>query len=293
MHPSTTVIRLSVLIALLALVATGAGLLWPAESAPFSFSTLRGEQVSIYGQGLYRYDTLLIGAGYKGVDLVTLVLCVPLLVISLLYYRRGSGRGALLLLGALAYFLYDYASLAMGAAYNSLFLVYLVLFSASLFAFAGLFVALLTPDLPAHFSPALPRRAIAIFLFVAGTAHLAVWFGLSLLPALLQGKPPAELASYTTLITHVLDLGVIMPAEFLGGILLLRRAPLGYLLAATILVLAWTIGTTVLAASVVQLQAGALTFGQVLGFSVPFVLLDLAGIWLTVRFVRSYTGGTA
>jgi hypothetical protein len=43
-------------------------------------------------------------------------------------YRRGSLRGRLLLIGILTYFLYVYASIAFGAAYNALFLVYVGLF---------------------------------------------------------------------------------------------------------------------------------------------------------------------
>lgn len=41
------------------------------------------------------------------------------------------------MLGALAYFLYVYATLALNAAYNDLFLVYVALFSASFFALAA------------------------------------------------------------------------------------------------------------------------------------------------------------
>ena len=76
------VVRLSLLIAVLALVATGAGLFWPGGSGPFDFTTLRGQTARIYGQGLYRYDTLFMAAGNRGVDLVVLVLGIPLLLVS-------------------------------------------------------------------------------------------------------------------------------------------------------------------------------------------------------------------
>ena len=135
MKPSNTVIWLSVLIAVLALVATGTALLWQDGGSPFPFTTLRGETAQMYGQGLYRYDSLFTGAGYKGQDTVTLVLGIPLLVVCTLLYRRGSLRGSWLLMGMLGYFLYVYASMALAAAYNVLFLVYVALFSASLFAF--------------------------------------------------------------------------------------------------------------------------------------------------------------
>jgi len=42
----------------------------------------------------------------------------------MILYQRGSMGGQLLLTGTLGYFLYLYASMALGAAYNRLFVVY-------------------------------------------------------------------------------------------------------------------------------------------------------------------------
>lgn len=66
MNTSNIVVWLSSLIALLALIAAGVGLFWRDGGSPYPFSTLRGQTAHIYGQGLYRYDTLFFGAGYKG-----------------------------------------------------------------------------------------------------------------------------------------------------------------------------------------------------------------------------------
>jgi hypothetical protein len=284
---SKAAVWLSSLIVVLALVAAGIGLFWQDGGSPFSFTTLRGEAVQIYGQGVYRFDTYLIGAGYKGIDAVTLVLAIPLLVFSVMLYRRGSLRGGVLLAGTLAYFLYNYASMAFGAAYNSLFLVYLVLFSAALFAFVLAFTSFEIESFSSHLSTQLPHRGIIGLLFAAGLALLGVWLGLSIIPALLAGRAPQEVASYTTLVTHILDLGIIAPAAFLAGILLLRRAPLGYLLASTFLVFTALLGTSLIAAGIVQLLAGAMSRGQALGFMVPFAILTLADIWLTAALFRN------
>jgi hypothetical protein len=86
MKTSNVVVGLSALIAVLALVAAGTGLLYGDGGSPFTFTSLRGQPVEIYGQGLYRYDTLFQGAGNKGTDMVTLFLGIPLLVLSVLLY---------------------------------------------------------------------------------------------------------------------------------------------------------------------------------------------------------------
>jgi hypothetical protein len=281
MKPSNAVVWLSVLIAVFALVAAGAGLFWQDGGSPFAVTTLRGETVQMYGQGLYRYESLRNGAGFKGVDVFILVVGIPLLLLFTRLYRRGSLRGGVLLTGTLAYFLYNSIHLTFSYAYNNLFLLYLAQFAASLFATVLAFTSIDAQTLPARFSEKLPRRSIAGFLFAVGLLLIIVWIGLSILPALLQGRTP-ELSGSTTLVTHGVDVGIIAPLAFLAGILLLRRAPLGYLLAATLLVLSSVLGAGVIALSAAQTLAGVLTIAETVVFVAPFAILTAAGIWLTV-----------
>jgi hypothetical protein len=242
--------------------------------------------VVIYGQGLYTYDTPLVAVGYRAADAVTLALGVPLLVLSLLLYLRGSLKGGLGLSGALAYFLYTYGSMVFGAAYNPLFLVYVALFSASLFAFVLALASFDVQTLPAHFSPGLPRRGIGIFLIASGAILLLVWLVLSIVPALLQGNAPPEVASYTTFITGVVDVGVVAPTLIVAGALLLRRVATGYLLASLMLVFTMVLGLNLIVAGATQLLAGVVSMGQFIGFTVPFAVLTLIAIWLTIIFFR-------
>jgi hypothetical protein len=286
MKPSHVVTWLSSLIAALALAAASIGLFYMNGGSSFPFPTLHGLTVQIYGQGLYAYDTSLVALGYRAGDAVTLVVGVPLLVLSLLLYRRGSLKGSLWLAGTLAYFLYTYGSMTFGAAYNSLFLVYVALFSASLFALVLTLASFDVQGLPAHFSADLPRRTIGNFLIVTGMILVLVWLVLSIVPALLQGKAPLEVASYTTFITGAVDLGVVAPALVLVGSSLLRRAAIGYLLAPMMLVFTVVLGFNLIAAGITQLLSGAMSAGQAMGFTVPFAILTLCALWLTVSLFR-------
>jgi hypothetical protein len=177
--------------------------------------------------------------------------------------------------------------MTLGYAYNNLFLIYLAQFSASLFAFVLAFTSFDLQALPAYFSDRLPRRGIAGFLFAVGVSLILVWGVLDILPALLEGKAPA-LTGHTTLPTHAMDMGIIAPVAILGGALLLRRAPLGYLLAITLLVVSSVLGAGIMALSAAQLLAGALTPAETILFVMPFVILTVAGIWLTVILFRNF-----
>lgn len=286
MRVSTVFVVLSSLVALLAAIAAATGLFLRNGGEPFLFSTLRGQSAQIYGQGLYRYDTLFIGAGFKGADTIVLFLAVPLLVISIILYQRGAVNGQLLLAGTLGYFLYNYASMALGAAYNRLFLLYIVIFSASLFAFVLVFSAVDVDAIASQIPAGLPRRGLAIFMFVAGLITLVVW-GEPLVRALLAGGPPDRMDSYTTMVTYALDLAIITPATFLCGVLVLRGNPWGYVVAAPLLVLIILLAPQITLSTIFQRSAGvSFTTAEMVGPVAGFVVLGLIAVWLFVGILR-------
>ncbi len=287
MKISNALIWLSCLIAVLALFAAGVGLFYQDGDTPFSFTTLRGGTVQVYGQGLYRYDTFIPALSFKMGDLVTLMFGIPLLIVSLILYRRGSLRGGLLLCGALLYFLYGYVSMSFGAAYNNLFVVYVALLAASLFAFILALGSFDLGSLPSHFSDRLPRRGIGIYLIVTGVLLALIWLALIILPALFESRAPDVVESYTTFMTGVVDVGLVAPFLVVSGYLLLRREPLGYLLSATLLVFTVVLGTSVTLGGIAQLQAGVVAIGQFIGMTFSFTILTLFALYFAIAAFRS------
>ena len=293
MKHSPVIIWLTVLIAILALIAVGAGFFWPNTGGPYTFIALRGQEVQIYGQGLYRYDTLFTGAANRGNDLITFVLAIPLLLYALVQYGQNSLRGGLLLLGIFVYFLYLYGSYALGIAFNPLFLVYIALFSASLFTFVLLFASIDRQFLTDHLDPTLPRRGIAIFMFFSGLATLVIWLQ-PLLNELTQNQLPALVGIYSTKITDVLDLGIITPTTLIAGTLIWRRNPTGYLIAFSLLVLEIMLTPMIAAQTVSQLLAGiTFTPAEIIGPMVGFVTLGLFALWVMVILLRGTTEPTS
>jgi hypothetical protein len=286
-RPSRAVAWLAAAIAALLIVAAGVGLFWSAGAGPSSFTTHRGQVADLYGRGVYRYDTRFVGAGNRGTDFVTLTLGVPALVAATILYRRGSLRGALLLTGVLTYILYVYGSLALGAAaYNALFLVYVALFSASLYALALACRSIDLRAMPPHLMARLPRRGPAVFMFASGLVTAVIWLSTPL-EAMIRGVPPARLDTYTTLFTHALDLAVIVPATFLAGALILRRAVLGYLIACPLLGLIALLGPAITAQTTSQLAAGvAFAPAEVIGPIGGFGVVALAGIGVMIAILR-------
>ena len=258
------------LIGLLALFAAATGLFDQTPGEPYAHTNHRGEEVMINGHGLYYFDTISSAAQQEGNDLITLTVGLPLLAISTLLAFRGSLRGRLALTGTLGFFLYTYMSMSVLSSYNALFLVYVALFSLSLYAFILSMMSFDLTDLPKHFSARLPRGWIAGLMFLVGGFLLLAWLG-RIVPPLLQNQTPV-LDNTTTLVIQAMDLGMIVPLAILSGILLLRRSPWGYLLTSVTLMKGVTLGLAVSAMAINMAQKGV---AENIGIMIPFFVITL------------------
>lgn len=273
------------MIALLAASYAGIGLFSQGGAGPFQFTTLHGQTVEIYGWGVYRYDSAFKAAILRGTDAVTLFVAVPALILANFFSWRGSQRGRLLLAGLLVYFLYNALSLAFGAVYNELLLLYIGAISASFFALLITLRSFDLKDLAERIATQMPYRGIAIFIFIAGLSPL-IWLA-DILTALMQGTVPPHLGPYTTEPTYILDLALIMPAAFYTSVLCWRRQPQGVLLAAILLTFLVSVGLVVIGQSVLQALEGiAVSAAEIAAYVAPFVLLSLVALGLLARLLR-------
>jgi hypothetical protein len=287
MKISKSLIWLSWLIAFFLLTYAGLGLFWQISGNPTSFTTLRGEIVDITGKGLYRYDTVFFSAGFRGNDTVTVFLELPLLIIAILLYQRGSLRGGFLLAGSFAYVLYNSFSLGTSAAYNPLFLLYIATFTASLIALGILWAQMDFATLQNHFLPGMPGRSAAIYLIIAGSVTALLWLS-DILPPLTQGNQPALLGPYTTSITYFVDLSIITPLCLLAGVWLLRHDPHGYLVGFMLLYLLALTGFIVIGQTVFQIQAGIVfSTGQLIGMIGSWIVMGSIAIGFVIKMLRN------
>ncbi|MGY1679940.1 hypothetical protein [Geodermatophilus sp. SYSU D01176] len=284
----TALRRLPALVAATAAGVAAVGLLRRPSEVPVPVVTPRGQVARLAGSGLYRHDTVFTAAGNTAVDAVVLALGVPLVVTAWLRQQAGSPRASLLLTGTLGYLLYVYANYALGVAYNPLYLAYVTLLAAGLFGFVAACAATDRAVLAmAAADPAVPHRALSRFLFTCAAVTAVVWLQ-PLVAALLQGRAPDLLDVYTTPVTYTLDLAVITPASALAGWLVRRRDPVGYLLAAPLLVTIVLLLPTITLSTALQAAAGiSFTTAEVIGPIAGFGFLGGVGTWLLVRLLRA------
>jgi len=271
------------LIGIFALFAIVMGLFYDTPGQPYPITSFRGEQVMINGHGLYYFDTVSTAAQMQGNDMIALIVGLPLLVISTWMAFRGSLRGRLLLTGTMGFFLYTYMSMSMLTAYNVLFLVYVVLFTMSLYAFILCMLSFDLDELPQHFSDKFPRGWIAGVLFAVGGFLFLAWIG-RVVPEFLRPEVPAVLENTTTRVIQAMDLALIVPLAVLAGILLLRKRSWGYLLASVAVLKGLTMSLAVSAMAINMMLNGV---PEGLAVMIPFLGLTVLTMAMAILLLRN------
>ena len=161
---------LTSLLGALVVVNSLVGLLMQGGPGRQVVQTARGATVTLYGEGLYAADSWLIGVGNRGQDLAMLIFELPVLALTVRWYRHGGSVASAVLAGVLGFFTYYYVSAVFGTAQNRLFPLYVA--AASLAAFTLTVVAsrLKVGDIAASLPGRPGRRALATYLLAVAAA---------------------------------------------------------------------------------------------------------------------------
>lgn len=242
-------------IVILSLAASFYGMFSNQGHGNSEFNSVYRKNIIIHGKGLYQHDSVSLAAQAKAQDIVTLIFGIPLLIISLCLSRKNLLKGRLLLAGAFGYFLYTYTSYSFLMMYNSFFLIYVIIMSASFFGFILVMMSFNLEEFFLFFNPKLPVKFVGGFLIFFGIVIGLMWLGI-IIPPLIDGTVPSELEHYTTLTIQALDLGFVLPAIIISGILLIKRKSFGYLLSSVLIIKVIAMLIAVSAMSIGMIMAG-------------------------------------
>jgi hypothetical protein len=220
--------------------------------------------------GLYADSSLVLVS--KGADAANLVLVLPILLGSMWLARRGSLFGLLLWPGVLFYALYAYVPYLVGAPFSGLFFIYVALVTLSAFAVVGILAIIHGQEVRQRLAAA-PARGIGVALILIAAAAYA---GLAATAISALGDPAGEAATRPL---AVADWALGTPVLLAGGVLLWRRAPLGYTAAPGLLLVSGLGGVAFVVAALVdnllsgpQTEAAVIAVHLVIG-AVSFALL--------------------
>jgi hypothetical protein len=197
----------SLVIALLLIVASGAGLL--------------------YRDRVYPTDELL--QAFVSTDVVSLGVGVPILLGSMWLARRGKLIGLLFWPGALMYVLYDHIAYVHAVPLSWVLPLHMALVVLSAYTTIGLVASIDAHAVQERLSGAVPAKLAGGVLVGLGGLFLLLVVG-TIGGALVDGTPLPE----EELAVWISD-AVTVPAWIIGGVMLWRREALGYAIGAGLL----------------------------------------------------------
>lgn len=229
--PAKRLTGLVLALAALAALSAAAPFVFTSGPGPSHHTSVRGQDVVLYGYGPYRHMPADVAVQGLAQDVVTLTISVPFLLGALLWARRGSRAGHLALTGAVGYVLVQYVLYLAMAMYNPLFLPWVALVLLSFQAFVRLMLARPPADFASQSDSSGARRYVGWFLLVNGSLIALLWLSVVVPPLISGTLYPAGLAHFTTMIVQGFDLALFLPPSLLAGFGYLRRRSPSELLA--------------------------------------------------------------
>jgi hypothetical protein len=145
--------------------------------------------------------------------------------------RRGRLLGLLCWPGALFYVVYRYLASAIGVGFGVVFLPYLLLVALAAYTLIGLVASIDGDEVRQQLAGAVPARVAGAILVGATVLFIALDGGA--IVTALTTQPPREPEHPVYVL--IADFVTLIPACLIGGFLLWRRAPLGYVAGAGLL----------------------------------------------------------
>lgn len=246
---------LAFIIIVLSFIASAYGIFSSQGLGHRKFVSIFGQTITLYGKGLYKHDSVSMAVQAIAQDYVTLFLGIPLLIVSLYFSQKSLIKGKLLLTGTLGYFLYTYTSYSFLSMYNPMFLIYVLLMSASFFSFTMSMMSFDSNKFQSYFKETLPVKFIGGFLLAVSIIFALMWLG-KIVPSLFNDLPPDGIEHYTTLVIQAMDLGFVIPVSILAGILLMKKTAFGYLLTSIVIIKDITLVTALTMMAILQIIMG-------------------------------------
>ncbi len=216
-------------------------------------------------------------------DVTNLALVSPMLIAFAVWTAYGSVRAYLGWLGALMFTVYNYVIYSVAVHFGPLFPLWVAVLGLSTYALLGSLMTVRPAAVQANLRDGGPRFP-GWFLIVAAALFALLWLS-DIIRALMAGGVPTAVADLgvPTNPVHVLDLAIFLPAAAVAGALMLRRAPLGSVLAPPLLMFLGLTGLPILLTPVVaQLRGGVPHWGVV----APIAIITLMSLGLFMRTTR-------
>lgn len=240
--------------------------------------------IGFFNEDIYARELPSFAAQGAGQDFVNLFIGAPVMVLALLWMKKGSKTASWIFAGMAFYYMYSYIIYVFGLRYNGLFLAYCFILALSTYILVFWIHFNARQDVSGWFRSTPPLRITGIFLLFISFLFYLLWLK-DIVPPLIRGEAPTQVIDNDYLINpvHAIDLSFVLPGLIIVSILLFRRHQLGLLLTPVVLVFL-IILTVALTAMMLMVYYRGIEESAALVFI--FIALTLAAGILLRFFVR-------
>ena len=282
---------LCIVLACSAIVLALIGILGSSKTAISIVENVYGQQVELYGNGVYAYNSVLTVSSRLGADWMGIVGGLFLIILCL--NKKGQLWIDVLKTAQCTTFVYYFSCLTFSISMNRLYLFYVVSFGISVFL-AIHFLSKYFKNVEVKEEVKTKNNiGIRLCLIVSGMITIIVWLSM-IVPCLISQNFGELLGVLTTEVTYAIDLGILCPLMIICGIWIGKRNDNGYKLAPILLYVLFTVGPMVILQNLYCIKFGIeVPLPAFVGTVMTFIVMGLfAIIYLkkSILFLEKHRG---
>ncbi len=262
------------------------GLFYSDGGETIFVKNIYGQEVELYGKGIYAYNSLLTVSGRLGADWMG-ILC-GILMISLCFLKKDQIWAILLKISQSFLFVYYFACLVFSISMNRLYLLYVLGFGLSIFLSFVLVVNDLKTIVVKESSKKCKNLGISLCLGISGVVTIGIWLSM-IVPYMITDNYGYLLGVLTTESTYAIDLGVLCPAMIICAILVQNKRDFGYKMAPILLYILFCVGPMVILQNIYCLILGiSVPIPAFIGTVLSFVVMCIFALVFLVKSIRLF-----
>lgn len=234
---------LCILLSCIAICVAMIGLFYSNGGESIYVNNIYGQQVELYGKGIYAYNSLLTVSSRLGADWMGVI--SGIFMIALCILDKKYLWAELLKTAQSAMFVYYFACLIFSISMNRLYLLYVFGFGLSFFLSVILVVKNYKTLDVKESAKRCKNRGISLCLAISGGLTFAIWISM-IVPYMIANHYGDLLGVLTTEATYAIDLGILCPAMIICAILIRKKKDFGYIMAPNLLYILFCVGPMVI-----------------------------------------------
>lgn len=275
---------LCVLLSCIAITVAIIGLFYLDGGESILVNNIYGQQVELYGKGIYAYNSLITVSGRLGADWIGII--CGIFMISLCIFWKKQMWANLIKTAQSMMFVYYFACLVFSISMNRLYLLYVLGFGLSIILSIILVENNFKQIVVKKSSKECKNLGISLCLGISGLVTIGIWMSM-IVPCIIADNYGELLGVLTTESTYAIDLGILCPAMIICAVLIQKKIDFGYKMSSILLYILFCVGPMVILQNIYCYFLGiSVSIPTFIGTVLSFVVMCIFALLFLVKSLR-------